>query len=237
MKIIGFLNRELSQVVELFYPRVCMACGTSLLRAEDVICTHCELQLPKTDYHLWPDNPVVKTFYGRADIHSASVRYHYKKGGNVQNLLHNFKYRKQSSIGVKIGRDYGKELMFSPDFQSVDYIIPVPLHYKKLKLRGFNQSERFAFGLGESMNGKLEVNNLIRTVHTSTQTKKSRWERWLNVSSIFELKNPDKLQNKHILLVDDVITTGSTIEGCLNVLSKVEGIQLSVAAIASPIGV
>lgn len=233
--MLKFLRQEAEYMVELFYPRVCMACGKSLINVEDVLCTFCELKLPKTNYHLWHENPVKQIFDGRAEVHSSAVRYHYKKGSNVQNLLHNFKYRGNSSIGVKIGSDYGKELMLSPDFKTVDYIIPVPLHFKKLKLRGFNQSERFAFGLSQTMNGSMEINNLIRNVHTSTQTRKSRWDRWMNVSSIFELKNPDKLRGKHILLVDDVITTGSTIEACLNVMSKVEGVKMSVAAIASPV--
>lgn len=236
MNIIKFLRQEAGFIVELFYPRVCMACGRSLIKEEEILCTHCELKLPKTNFHLWTDNPVLKIFDGRSKVYSASVRYYYKKGGNVQNLLQNFKYRGYSSIGVKIGSDYGHELMLSPDFKTVDYIIPVPLHYKKLKIRGFNQSERFAFGLSQSMHARIDAKNLIRNVHTSTQTKKSRWDRWLNVSSIFELTNPDKLRGKHILLVDDVITTGSTLEACLSVLGEVEDIKMSVAAIASPVG-
>lgn len=195
------------------------------------------MKLPKTNFHFWHQNPVFRIFDGRSKIQSAAVRYYYKKGGNVQNLLHNFKYRGYRDIGVKIGQDYGGELMLSNDYKSVDYIIPVPLHYKKLRLRGFNQSERFAFGLSLSMDAKIEVNNLIRKIHTSSQTKKSRFERWQNVNSIFEIKNPDKLRGKHILLVDDVITTGSTIEGCTTLLEQVEDIKISVVAIASSTGV
>lgn len=237
MSVLERIQQEALFLVELFYPRVCMACGKSLIKEEEILCTHCELKLPKTDYHFWSKNPIMQLFYGRVDLEAASVRYHYKKGGNVQNLLHNFKYRGYSSIGVKVGEDYGKELILSNDFKSVDYIIPVPLHFKKLKIRGFNQSERFAYGLSLSMPARLDATNLIRNVHTSTQTKKSRWDRWKNVSSIFELKNPEKLAHKHVLLVDDVITTGSTIEGCIQVLKKVEGIRVSVAAMASPTGV
>lgn len=236
MNVVGFFKQEVRFLVELFYPRVCMACGKSLIKEEDILCTHCELKLPKTNFHLWKQNPVLKLFDGRSTVYSASARYYYKKGGKVQNLLHNFKYRGNSSIGIKIGADYGKELMLSPDFKTIDYILPVPLHYKRLKIRGFNQSERFAYGLSQTMDATMDAKNLIRTVHTSTQTKKTRWERWMNVSSIFELKNPAKFIGKHILLVDDVITTGSTIEGCLSVLSQVDGIKMSVVAIASPAG-
>ncbi|MBN2745305.1 MAG: ComF family protein [Bacteroidales bacterium] len=235
-RLFVFIEQEFRYLTELFYPRVCMACGKSLIKSEEILCTHCELKLPKTNYHLWHENPVKKVFDGRVDIFSATARYHYKKGGNVQNLLHNFKYRGNSSIGVKIGADFGHELMLSPDFKTVDYIIPVPLHFKKLKLRGFNQSERFAYGLSQTMDGNLENNNLVRNVFTETQTRKSRWDRYKNVSNIFEVKQPDKLRGKHILLVDDVITTGSTIEACLNALKDIEKIKMSVAAIASPVG-
>jgi len=236
MQLFNSIYQELKFLEELFYPRICMACGKSLIKEESVLCTFCELKLPKTNYHLWRKNPVLQLFEGRIEIFAASARYQYKKASNVQSLLHNFKYRGFSDIGVKIGKDYGGELMMSPDFKTVELIIPVPLHYKKERLRGFNQSERFAFGLSQTMKAKLEVNNLIRRVHTSTQTKKSRFERWQNVSSIFEIKNPEKLTGKHILLVDDVITTGSTIEGCVGSLKTVEGVKVSVAAIASPVG-
>ena len=236
MQLFKAIHQEFKYLEELFYPRVCMACGKSLIKEESVLCTFCELQLPKTNYHLWQENPVLRLFDGRAQLYSASARYQYKKGGNVQNLLHNFKYRGYTDIGVKIGRDYGGELMLSPDFKTIDFIIPVPLHYKKERLRGFNQSERFAFGLSKTMKAQMEVNNLVRKIHTSTQTKKTRFERWQNVNSIFEIKNPKKLIGKHLLLVDDVITTGSTIEGCFMVLKEIPEVKISVAAIASPVG-
>ena len=236
MSLFKALHQEFKYLEELFYPRICMACGKSLIKEESILCTFCELKLPKTNFHFWRKNPVLQLFDGRADVFSASVRYQYKKGNNVQSLLHNFKYRGYSDIGVKIGNDYGAELMMSPDFNGIDYIIPVPLHYKKERLRGFNQSERFAFGLSKTMNAKMEVNNLIRKVHTSTQTKKSRFERWQNVNNIFAVKNTEKLTGKHLLLVDDVITTGSTIEACISVLQEISEVKISVAAIASPIG-
>ena len=237
MNVLAFVKKELYNFADLFYPRICLACGRSLLKEEEILCSYCDLQLPKTEFHLWKNNPVFRLFDGRVKIESAAVRYFFKKGGNVQNLLHNFKYRGYKDIGVKIGEDYGRELMLSPLFKETDYIIPVPLHYKKERMRGFNQSERFAFGLGLSMKAKSEVGNLVRIVHSSSQTKKSRWERWKNVNAVFELKNPERLKDKHILLVDDVITTGSTLEACINVIGQVENVKISVAAIASPTGV
>jgi ComF family protein len=237
MKINKFIRQEFDFLTELFYPRICMSCGRLLIKEEDILCTYCIMNLPKTNYHLWKRNPVMQLFDGRINLNAATAMYFYKKGGNVQQLLHNFKYRGYSDIGVKTGKDFGSELMLSAEFKTADYIIPVPLHFKKLRIRGFNQSERFAFGLSQSMSASLENDNLIRKVHTSTQTKKSRWERWQNVNSIFELKNPEKLKDSHVLLVDDVITTGSTIEGCVTILSRVEGIKISVAAMASPAGV
>ncbi len=220
-------------LISIFYPRVCHACGSYLKNHEEVICSGCDLRLPRTNFHLRQNNPIDRLFVGRADVYSSAARYIYHKEGNVQDLIHNFKYKGYSEIGVKVGKDYGHELMLSPVFRSADFIIPVPLHDKKLKLRGFNQSERFGFGLSLSMKAKLLTNVLVRNVESSTQTKKSRYERWQNVNSIFGINNPSILVGKHILLVDDVITTGSTIEGCINALNSIEDLKISVVAIAS----
>jgi len=200
---------------------------------EKVICSYCQVQLPKTRFHLKANNPVEILFWGRCEIYSGAALYRYIKKGNVQHLMHNFKYRGFQEIGIYIGEEYGKDLMKSDRFSSVDYIIPVPLHPKKKRKRGFNQSEIFGIGLEKSMSAKLEVDNLYRKVHTDTQTRKSRWERFKNVESIFGIRDKEKLKSKHLLLVDDVITTGSTMEACIVKLQEIEDVRISVAAIAT----
>jgi ComF family protein len=179
------------------------------------------------------NNPVEILFWGRCDVYAAAAFYRYLKGGKVQEMIHNFKYKGFQEIGLHIGEKYGEELMQSPRFADVDYIIPVPLHPKKMRLRGFNQSEVFGRGLAVSMAAQLDSDNLHRVVHSATQTRKNRWERFKNVESIFGIRNANKLENMHVLLVDDVITTGSTIEACVIKLKEIEGIKVSVAAIAT----
>ncbi|RLD41971.1 MAG: ComF family protein [Bacteroidetes bacterium] len=223
----------INNLIEIFYPKICLACERRLLDHERVLCSYCELNLPKTNFHNRESNPVEILFWGRCRIDSASAYYRYIKQGNVQNLIHNFKYKGYQEIGLYIGEIYGKQLMASERYKTVDLIIPVPLHNKKLKIRGFNQSEVFAHGLSRSMKAITDSTILIRNIHTSTQTKKSRWDRHKNVSSIFSIKDPELLKGKHIMIVDDVITTGSTIESCVNTLTEIEDIKISVIAIAS----
>lgn len=222
-----------SSLLDLIYPRICQSCGLSLYKNEDVLCLFCDARLPLTNYHLQLDNPVEQVFWGRINLHSASARHLYQVGGKVQHLVHQLKYKGKKEIGVYLGNKYGIELMKSPRFVGVQYIIPVPLHLKKMRTRGFNQSEMFGLGLAQTTFGKLDTTTLIRAVATETQTRKNRWERYKNTKEIFTLQNPEKLENKHVLLVDDVITTGSTIEGCVQLLKQINGIKISVVAIAA----
>jgi ComF family protein len=188
--------------------------------------------LPRTNFHLEVDNPAGKIFWGRARIESATAYCYFNKGNKVQRLVHLLKYKGRKDIGIFLGEKQGHLLKYSPLFNSVEMIIPVPLHKKKLMQRGYNQSEQFALGLGKSM--KITVNPYIlyRTKFTETQTRKSRFKRWQNVSEMFALKDPSILERKHVLLVDDVITTGATLEACINTLSVIPGIRISIAAIA-----
>lgn len=219
--------------LSLIFPKVCYACGKSLFKSEDCICTYCHYHLPRTNFHLREDNPILKLFWGRADIYSASSMYLFNKGSKVQNLIHQLKYRGKMEIGISLGKYYGRELKTSPLFSSVNMIIPVPLHSKKLKKRGYNQSELFARGLAESMEIANDNSALIRTFASQTQTKKSRFERWKNVEEIFKVIAPEKIEGKHILLVDDVITTGSTLEASANKILEVGNTKVSVVTIAS----
>jgi len=219
--------------VDLFYPRLCMACGRSLLEHERVICSYCIVQLPRTHFHNKINNPIETTFWGRADIKAATAYYKYTKEGKVQHLIHQLKYKGFREVGVYVGKELGILLNENARFSDIDFIIPVPLHKSKLQKRGFNQSELFARGLEKSMKAVVIDDNLYRKVASSTQTKKSRWERYKNVNDIFGIRDESLFKNKKLLLVDDVITTGSTIEGCASILNQIEGVEVSVAAMAS----
>jgi ComF family protein len=178
------------------------------------------------------DNPISQTFWGRTQINTAAAYYFFSKAGKVQHLVHQLKYKGKKEVGIYIGELYGKELMNTESFGKTDVIIPVPLHPKKEKKRGFNQSEVFAIGLSSSMKLPIDTTSLIRTFASETQTKKTRFKRWENVKEIFSLQDAEKLKNKHILLVDDVITTGATIEACANLLNTIEGVTINIASIA-----
>src|ERR1051326_1593739 len=200
----------LNDFLSLIFPKVCYACGKNLFKSEDCICLHCLYHLPKTNFHLYPDNPVIKLFWGRTNIYSASALYSFSKGSKVQHLIHQLKYRGKKEIGISLGKYYGKELKMAPLFSSANVVLPVPLHIYKLKKRGYNQSETFAQGIAESLGAEAFNAILTRVSASTTQTKKSRFERWKNVEEIFKVTSPEKLEGKHILLVDDVVTTGST---------------------------
>jgi len=222
----------LNDFISLIYPKTCMACGKSLYKNENCLCTYCLYHLPKTNFHLEKDNEVERVFWGRVRIESAASFLYFSKGGKVQKIMHKLKYKGRQEIGVFLGEQYGLELLNSDTFKNIDIIIPVPLHKMKLKKRGYNQSEKFAEGLSLSMKKPVSTDNLYRKIFSETQTKKTRYKRWQNVESIFDIKNPELLKSKHILLVDDVITTGATMEACVNVLKKVEDIKISIASIA-----
>jgi ComF family protein len=218
--------------LSLIFPRICASCGKLLFKNEDIICTKCLYKLPKTNYHRFADNPVMQIFWGRIQLHSAAAFLNFTKSGRVQRLVHQLKYKSKTDVGILLGDLYGQDLKKAVLFSTADVVIPVPLHWKKQKKRGFNQSEMFGRGLAKAMNAKLDTQTLIRIVNTSTQTKKSKVERWENVKDVFELTNPAHLEGKHILLVDDVITTGSTMEASAAALMKVPGVKVSVATIA-----
>ena len=219
-------------LVSLVYPKVCMSCENALLRSEDIMCTHCRYHLPRTGYHLQPENPVVKLFWGRVDVRSAASCFLFTKGSGVQKLVHQLKYNGQTEVGRVLGRLYGSELKQSPLFNKTDVIIPVPLHPARLRKRGYNQCDYFAEGLSQSLCIPADLTNVQRVVATGSQTRKSRFERWKNVEYVFKAQQPHLLENKHVLLVDDVITTGSTLEACAQQLLTIPNVRVSIATIA-----
>jgi ComF family protein len=218
--------------ISLLFPRLCYACGNHLLRNENLICTECYVLIPRTNFHTDENNPVAKLFWGRCLIEKAAVFSFYNKGSRIKNLIHNLKYKGIKEIGYELGKIYGRSLDASGFTKNIDLIIPVPLHPSKMRMRGFNQSEEISKGLADSTRLPIDVKSLERSTISATQTKKSRYERWANVEGIFSVSDPQSVRGKHILLVDDVITTGSTIESCTNELLKIEGVRVSVVALA-----
>jgi ComF family protein len=221
-----------SDFASLLYPQVCAGCGNSLFRHENLVCNQCYVSLPKTNYHLNADNPVMKNFYGRADVKMASSFLLFQKKGSVQKMLHALKYRSKPEVGYLLGKWYGEDLKREGTFTNCDYIIPVPLHKKRLRKRGYNQSEYFAKGLSEELQIPVLNNVLYKKHFTETQTYKTREERWQNTLHSFEMKNRDLLKDKCVLLADDVITTGATTEACVLQLQEASQAPVYVASIA-----
>lgn len=235
MKMDYFLNRSklyLNDFIGLFYPQFCVACESKLVTQEIVLCTLCLYQIPRTKFHLKKDNPVEQSFWGRVVIEQATAYFNFQKESKYQGLLHQLKYQDREDIGIEMGRQFGSDLKRDGVFQDIDYLIPVPLHRKKERKRGYNQSEVIAKGMSDFIPGKLDTKILIRKSFTDTQTKKGRFDRWKNVKDVFACTNPQLLEGKHILLIDDVITTGATIEGCAIVLHNAANVKISVACLA-----
>ena len=224
---------RISDFISLIFPRICAGCGNSLWKNEELICGFCEYHLPKTGFHSDPENQVVSLFWGRVPIEAAAAFLYFNKGNNVQRLMHQLKYKGRKDIGVFLGSQYGLELRETVPFNTAEAIIPVPLHKKKYMQRGYNQSEQFAIGLAASMNIPVDRHMLIRTKATETQTRKSRFRRYQNVREIFVINNPESWRGKRLLLVDDVITTGATLESCIQALCVIPDVRISVACIAT----
>ncbi len=217
--------------IGLFYPRICASCSEPLVRNETLFCTTCRYELPRTIFHNDKENEVAQIFWGRVPVEYATAHFYFQKGGRVQELLHKLKYKGQKEIGVELGNMMGRDLEQSP-FNQIDIVVPVPLHHSKKRKRGYNQSECVASGIAKAMSKPLDTSSLIRIIANPTQTRKHRFERWTNVEGIFALKSPENIENKHILLVDDVVTTGATLEACASVLLQAKNVKVSIVAVA-----
>lgn len=218
--------------VGLFFPELCAACGKNLFKNEEVICTNCIYHLPYTHHHQDPDNRVARQLWGRFPFAQAGAFVYFQKGNKVQHLMHQLKYNNRPETGIRMGKLYGAELKRSSEYILPDAIVPVPLHPKKQKKRSYNQSECIAKGMAEMLNIPVSSNNLCRTENTETQTRKTRFARYENLKEAFLIRDPAVLEHKHLLLVDDVITTGATLEACSAELLKLSGVRISIAALA-----
>ena len=232
-KLIAMTFREwIDSIINLFYPRVCAACGEPLLKDEETVCIKCCYLLPRTGYELNADNPLAQVFYGRVRFHAVTACFFFAKQGKVQHLIHQLKYKGNKEAGIFLGQKIGESIKDAPLFQGIDYLIPVPLHPKREKKRGYNQSLMIAQGISEVTGIPIGDKFLVRTVNTATQTKKSKEERYQNVKDIFQLQNGEQLEGKHILIIDDVLTTGATLESCAHKFEHIPGIKISAATAA-----
>lgn len=222
----------LQDFVSFFFPRYCPACEEALMKGEEIICTRCLLAIPKTEYHHLPYNALHQKLEGRLRIKYAFPFLKFKKRGRVQQVLHALKYKNHPEVGIALGKIYGRQLCDAGYQDAFDLIIPVPLHISRRRKRGYNQSAEFGRGLSEALNKPCSDTVMQRLVKTETQTRKSKVSRWENVKDIFHVAYPEAVVNKRILLVDDVITTGATIEACGERLLQAGCREVSVAAIA-----
>lgn len=222
----------LNDFLDLFFPRLCVVCNRMLMRDEHSVCLSCYENMPKTNFHLTPDNRMERLFWGKFTLEHACAMFYYIKGSPYQNIIHELKYRGKNLIGKEIGKTYGSELIECGIFNDIDLIIPVPLHKKKLRKRGYNQCEWIAMGISISLNKPYSAKLAVRITNTPTQTRKSVFERWENTSDIFKVVDSESIRNKHILIIDDVATTGSTLESLAKCLLCTEGVKVSVLTLA-----
>lgn len=218
--------------IHLFFPHNCEGCGTDLLAGNSSLCTKCLLQLPATGFFSIHDNPVEKIFHGRLNIAQAGAAYYFSKHSLLQHLLVQLKYRQNREAGYFLGRITGRILQASARFSETDLLVPLPLNPEKEHTRGYNQAALICEGIAETWKKPVLPHAVTRIRFTETQTRQNRISRWQNMKNVFEVTEPAQLRNKHILLVDDVITTGATLEACGERLLRVEGLSLSLAAVA-----
>jgi ComF family protein len=219
-------------IINLFFPKVCSGCSSFLVANENVICTVCRHDIPLTNHHLNPENDAFKKFYGRIPVIHTSALFYFHKKGIVQELIHNLKYKGHEEIGTILGEWYAEDLKNIELLESVDEIIPVPLHPKKLKERGYNQVTAFGEAISSILNIDYNDSILIRNVYSKTQSKKTLLGRTEGIENIFDVVFKEKNHNKHYLLIDDVITTGATLEACSRALMKIPGAKISIVCIA-----
>jgi ComF family protein len=217
-------------LLHLFFPHVCAGCGSDLINEEAQLCLRCTANMPETNFQMHTNNPVEKMFWGRVPLVSATAQYYFTKESLMQHIMHQFKYKGNRELGLFLGRMMGEYLKRSGRFM-VDGLVPLPLFPAKERKRGYNQATLLCEGMSESMNIPVIRSAVARKENTDTQTKKGRVDRWQNMEGKFELVNKEEISGKHLLLVDDVVTTGATLEACGAVLLEGENIKLSLATL------
>jgi ComF family protein len=226
------IKNYIDDFLHLFFPHVCAGCDNDVLNTDDELCAACLNSLPETGFLSTQNNPVEKIFYGRIKIHNAGSAFYFNKDSVIQELIIQLKYRNNKNAGKFLGKLLGQRLLESKRFDDVDVIVALPLNDKKLYKRGYNQSLAIVEGITSVWNKKVAENAVGRILFTETQTQKDRIARWRTMENVFEVYDASLLENKHVLLVDDVVTTGATLEACSSAILKVPGVKLSLATVA-----
>lgn len=220
-----------NSLLHLAFPHVCEACGTDNLQSDHLLCLRCLSSLPETNFHLHSSNPVEKIFWGRIPVTHATAQYYFTKESLIQQLMHQFKYKSNKDVGIYLGKLMGYALLESNRFSSINALIPLPLHKSKEHKRGYNQATILCEGMATVLGKPVLKDVIVRPEQTETQTKKGRIQRWQNMEGKFALAKPQSIEGKHVLLVDDVVTTGATLEACGHELLKAGNVQLSIATL------
>ncbi len=227
------MRNLLNDFLHLFFPHNCLGCGTDVLDNKHQLCARCFTALPETGFIPAAGNPVEKIFYGRIDVLLAGAAYYFTKQSALQNTIFSLKYKSNQEAGIYLGKLLGNKIKESKRFEDVDVLVPLPLNNKKQFKRGYNQAEVICKGIAEVWKKPINTDVVLRSINTKTQTHKNRVARWQSMQGVFDVNNVKELEGKHILLVDDVVTTGATLEACGDMLlSNIPGIKLSIATVA-----
>jgi ComF family protein len=225
-------NNTLNALVSLFFPHCCAGCGNDLPISGQQVCVRCMALLPETGFAVIDNNPLEKLFFGRLPLRAASSQYYFSRSSIIQSIIHELKYKGNQDIGIEMGKMIGNTLKQSGRFSNIDAIVPLPLFPEKERLRGYNQAEVLARGIQQILEIPVLRDAVVRNRFTASQTHKNRMERWHNVEQVFSISRPEQLENKNILLTDDVITTGATLEACGNILRKYGNCDIYLASLA-----
>lgn len=222
----------LKQMADLIYPPLCVSCGLMRPLDRHIFCLECLQQLPETGYHLHEQNPFTSHFAGRVRLQAGASFLYFSRGGGTQRMLHQIKYNNQPDLITVIGRWYGRQLLQAPLWQGIDAVVPVPLHWKKQRKRGYNQSAVFGEAIADVINTPCHARALLRITHDRSLTGMNRMQRIQTIGSAFAVARPAQVKDKHILLVDDVLTTGATLEACALALEKLPVASIRMVTIA-----
>jgi ComF family protein len=230
--MISNLSKILNDVNTFVVPETCFGCNTVLYRGEHLLCAFCRNELPLTEFTFTEENQADRLFYGNSGVQKAATLFYYRENGMVQQLIHSLKYRGMEKIGVAFGAWYGGLLCRDEGLRDIDYVLPVPLHRKKKRKRGYNQCAGFGREVAGALGARFSETLLLRRESSPTQTSKNRWRRWKGTKGAFHAPQPHKLEGKRILLVDDVITTGATLGACCEALNPIGHRGIYIAAMA-----